>query len=992
MRGTVCIKKLCKAASRLGYKRLALTDTNNLYGLWPFLNACRDEGISPIIGAEVTDTVKRERAFCLVEDRTGYANLCRLITNRHCDSRFNLHNNLIRFHRGLSILTDSPDILNRLHDASVPVYAALTCRPGKHSHTVWKLAKKLEITSVAVPDAYFLSPGDHKLHQLMRAIDNNTTISRLDPAETVTIYHYLTPPAEFTKRFSIWPDTVRNTLQVSERCSFEGPLTDLIMPTYKNLNKFHADRELHLRAFSGAACRYGNKLPQEVVTRLEHELKIIAEMGFSAYFLVVHDIVRPVQRTCGRGSGAASLVSYCLRITNVCPIKHNLYFERFLNQGRRDAPDIDIDFAWDEREAILSHVFEQYGEHVAMVSNHITFKPRMAIRETAKVFGLSDNEISKVTKRVPWFLTGNHKINLLNCLKTMPELRGIDFWEPWPEILQLAEKLIDTPRHLSMHPGGVVITPKPITDYVPIEPAAKGIKVIQWEKDSTEEAGLVKIDLLGNRSLAVIRDTILQLRHNRINFDENRWEPEDDFKTKQTIATGKTMGCFYIESPAMRLLQQKTSVGDFKHLVVHSSIIRPAANEYIRQYIKRLHGRSWQPLHPVLKGVLDETLGIMVYQEDVSRVALKFGFSHVDADRLRKIMSKKDKEKRLADYKKQFFDGGVRLCIPMETIEAIWKMMMSFEGYSFCKPHSASYAKVSFQAAYLKAHFPAEFMASVISNSGGYYSTFAYVSEAKRLGVKVFHPDVNSSKIAWHGHKQNLRTGLMAIKHLGHLTMKSIIRERQNHVFVSITDFLQRVKPNEKEAVSLIHAGALDNLEPTVFGKLRNNYTRKSSANRALLLYELARWQQTGQSHYTRNLFSCYVPPPELPPENRLQRLRNEYRSLGFLCNIHPITLFETARRHLNTNRAIELSEKVGQRVRFLGWRITGKIVSTRQGEPMEFITFEDETGQVECTFFPLKYKRFVHLLHHENPLLLEGIIEEDYNAITLTVERVEKI
>ena len=400
--------------------------------------------------------------------------------------------------------------------------------------------------------------------------------------------------------------------------------------------------------------------------------------------------------------------------------------------------------------------------------------------------------------------------DLLDTLRRRPEARELDFPPPWPEILGFARRLVGTPRHLSVHPGGVVITPRPIDEYVPLERAPKGVPIIQWEKDGAEDAGLVKIDLLGNRSLGVIRDALAELRENGCGVDESGWEPEDDFATRETVAQGRTMGCFYIESPAMRLLQQKSRVGDFEHLVIHSSIIRPAANDYIREYVRRLHGGAWTPIHPLLSEVLAETYGIMVYQEDVSRAAVALaGFSHAEADGLRKVLSKKDRARQLPDYARRFEAGARGRGVAPEQVAAVWDMMMSFDGYSFCKPHSASYARVSFQAAYLKTHHPAEFMAAVISNQGGFYSAFAYVSEARRLGLTVLPPDVSASRVRWSGCDGRLRVGLLAIKGLAAETQRRIV---DGQPYAGLRDFLDRVRPDEGEARALVHAGALDRL------------------------------------------------------------------------------------------------------------------------------------------------------------------------------------
>ncbi|WP_319585787.1 DNA polymerase III subunit alpha [uncultured Desulfobulbus sp.] len=976
MRGTASPRALCRHAREQGYTTLALTDINNLYGLWPFLTACEEQGLTPIIGAEVR--VKQLRLFCLVKDRDGYRNLCHLLTALHCDQAFDLMAALPAYHQGLVLLATDRDLLRHCLEIGADTAATLTGQPNQYNSELRRTARMLGAPAVAVQDSFFLSPDDSSSQRLLRAIDTNTSLCRLAESET-DVEASLPSSAEWRQRFQLWPECLAAASPIAERCTLRTPYTGLIMPPWPEQD---ADGQLRALAFAGARHRYGIPLSKDVVVRLEHELAVISTMQFSSYFLVVQDIVGPIARTCGRGSGAASLVAYCLRITNVCPIRHNLYFERFLNPGRIDPPDIDIDFAWDERDQILAAVLNRFGCHAAMVANHVSLQPRLAIRETAKVFGIPGGEISRITKKLPWiWRAGTAEDGYLEQLQGLPQLRGVDLSGPWPDILRLAASISGVPRYLSVHPGGVIITPEPVSDYVPVQRAAKGVPIIQWEKDGAEEAGLVKIDLLGNRSLGVIRDAIHQVRENGQTLDERSWLPEDDPATQGTVAKGQTMGCFYIESPATRLLQQRARQGDFAHLVIHSSIIRPAANEFIREYLRRLHGGDWQPLHPLVGGVLDETYGIMVYQEDVSRVAVQFGFSHADADRLRKIMSKKDKERHLKDYRGRFFHAAAERGVDEATTGRIWAMMMSFDGYSFCKPHSASYARVSFQAAYLKTHFPAEFMAAVISNQGGFYSTFAYVSEARRLGLTVLQPDVNRSDSHWRGKGRYLRVGLMAITGLSSATRDRIGSESRHHPFSSVFDFLGRVQPSTDEAESLVHAGALDALHSP------------AEKNRGVLIWLLASWRKSAKR--VGSLFPLDPSPPPLPAEEHRQRLRNEYRVLGFLCERHPITLFTEQRIRagaLTAHALLNLPASTlhqRRRIRFLGWPIAGKIVGTKKGEPMEFLSFEDETGLVECTLFPRVYEQSCHLLYSKGPLLLEGYLDEDFGARTLTVERV---
>ncbi len=987
MQGSSSPATLCARAKDLGYSGLALTDCNSMAGLWPFLTACKQYGLRPLVGAEVTDTDSSAIVICLVQDSSGYSNLCNLITRRRKNEKFSLQKEIIEHHDGLVFLVSSLSLLQSLQKYNIELAVNLGNRPTEESGRLRKWAQEYNVTAVATPEAVMAGKSEKTLFKLMQAIRTN---SRFDLKEEKSQYFpaCLESPFTYEERFAVWPEVMEATDYLAERCTFSGPDFGIVMPPWEG-NEFGAARSLREAAYRGACHRYGTDLSEAVVERLEHELRVIDSMGFSSYFLVVRDIVsqagakdgKRAIRICGRGSGAASLVAYCLEITNVCPVKHDLYFERFLNPGRSDPPDIDIDFSWDERDAILTNVLKTHGKHAAMVSTVIRFQPRMAIRETAKAFGLPPGEVSRVSKRLGG-IRGHSNESLLSSLQKIPALHNEELADPWPEIIHLASELIGIPRHVSVHPGGVVITPEAISNYVPVEFAAKGVPIIQWDKDGAEEAGLVKIDLLGNRSLGVIRDCIASIENSGRCFDEEYWQPEEDHQTRQTVAAGKTMGCFYIESPAMRLLQKKAGSGDFEQLVLQSSIIRPAANEFVREYVRRLHGGQWQHLHPGLADVLDETFGLMVYQEDVSRVAVALaGFSHARADGLRKVMSKKDKALRLKDYCREFDKGCATKGVDREIREKLWQMMMSFDGYSFCKPHSASYARVSYQAAYLKTHFPAEFMAAVISNQGGYYSTFAYVSEAKRLGLNVLHPCINRSEIKWQGTgiRKSIRVGLMAVKGLSTETMERILDCRDNDIFTSTIDFWQRVQPQKDESRALIQAGALDSLS--------------TDKNRSRLFWELAQFSSLAKAQKSTPLFGIQLPPaPALSPVAAQELLHQEYQVLGFLCQEHPLLLYGSKLQNNTRVRAAEFAQHKGKRINFIGWLLTGKLVSTKTGEVMEFLTFEDETGLVETTFFPRVYRRYAAILSTGCAYILQGTVEEEYGATTLTVACVRKL
>ena len=523
-----------------------------------------------------------------------------------------------------------------------------------------RFSRETGIPLAAVTPIYFLDRPDHLLHKLLRAIDLCTKLDRVPTRELAPAWTFFQAPEQWHERYLHCPEALEGMREVAEKCQMESPpWGDWVFPDFAGLGEGQAFALLEEKARKGAVRRYGasNRAIEE---RLAHELGIIRAKGFASYFLVVEDIVSRFPITCGRGSAAASLVSYCLGITHVDPLKHNLFFERFLNMGRNEPPDIDVDFPWDERDAVLSYVFDKYGpERCAMVANHVGFRMRGAVREVAKVYGIPEEEIQEVSDDLS---------HLRRFLRTPRggklaakgnDSRAGHLPEPWPSILRWAHRLTGVPRHLSVHCGGVVITPDALPERVPVEQAPKGVPIIQWEKDITEAAGLVKIDLLGNRSLAVVRDALASIEANYgTHISYAQLNPLEDAKTQQMLAQGDTVGVFYVESPAMRQLLKKTGQGDFEHLVVQSSIIRPAANEFIREYVRRDRGGTYEPLHPMLAEILEETHGILCYQEDVSRVAMALaGFDAVQADQLRKILSKKHKQARLPDYRDRFFRG-----------------------------------------------------------------------------------------------------------------------------------------------------------------------------------------------------------------------------------------------------------------------------------------------------------------------------------------------
>ncbi|UCH07472.1 MAG: DNA polymerase III subunit alpha [Deltaproteobacteria bacterium] len=982
--GMSTIEELCRSAKDQGMEKMALTDTNGLYGLVYFIQTAKETGIQPIVGSELT--ADEHRAVLLVRNHEGYANLCRIISDRHCHQDFDLITSLKEHRGGLIIFSDDFTLLKALkRDSKEDLFVEMS--PGYNMAACYAFSRKSGIPPLATNRVYLIREDQFPLHRILRGVALNTKLSRLGHTDTCREHNVLNAPQSMIDQFPHAPRAIRTTLEVAEQCLADWDFDRIIFPRFEHMTDKEAYETLYRATIKGCRWRYGELTP-EIKARIEHEMKIIKEKNFAHYFLVVADITKRAPRSCGRGSAAASIVSYALGITHVDPIKHRLFFERFLNPGRMDPPDIDVDFAWDERDRIIDAVFAKYGTRgTAMVANHNTYGARSAIREVAKVFGLTEAEISVVTGKIGFGWRLKH---IWRELATHPKMRGIELAKPWDEILHAAVQLEDHLNHLSIHCGGLVIVPDEVRRYCPVEISASGVQVLQWEKDSVEESGLVKIDLLGNRSLAVIRDALdlVEKNYGR-QIDYATWNPIDDPKTAEIFYRGDTFGVFYFESPATRQVLKKVGSGftleeylrlDHFHLnVVVTSIIRPASNQSIRVWVSRLHGQSWDAPHRLLRPVLEETLGVMVFQEQLSQAAMYLaGFDAAEADTLRKVISKKHREKRLRDFYALFVRGASRRGVSLEVIEDVWQMIMGFDGYSFCKPHSASYTLVAYKSAYLRAHYPAEFMASVISNGGGYYSTFGYLSEAKRMGLTILPPDINQSQIKYTGKDKAIRVGLMQLKALPQEGREFIVHERSRHgPFADFNDFLCRTAHHlHLQGVKiLIKAGCFDSIA--------------HGLNRPSLMWQALRFY--GGEHQEDKTPSLFSPPPlfshrKQHPYPKDLMLKHELETLDFLISLHPLDRYDGTLRGLDHVKAEDLPKHVRERVTTIGWLVTGKTVHTREGDPMKFVSFEDTTGLYEAVFFPKAYNQYCHMLNETRPYILKGKVEEDFSSITLTV------
>ncbi len=967
MRGLMPLDGILEKVRAAGQTHLALTDVNGMWGFIHFVQTARDYGIRPIAGVNIISG--GSDLILLAENQAGYENLCRIVSHVHDHPGDDARLFMERRYAGVFVLAHLEQDLELLVRHIPNTHLFVELRPGMSEAAATELGKRFQLELVVTGDVYFAEENDQLYHRLLRAIDTNRTLTGLPDSECKPKQHYFRDEKAMQTLFPNSLQAINNSQYLAERCKSDWSYVNTIFPGLSLEATRKASTMLRSQVYAGAAKRYG-QLTDVIRERIEYELSLIIQKGFSPYFLIVRDIVRHTRSTIGRGSGAASIVSYCLFITQVDPIRYRLHFERFIHPERVDMPDIDIDFPWDERDQILDYIFNKYGKHrSAMVASQVFLQTRSAIREVAKVHGLSNDEIRSVTKRVGW---QRHRGQLLQWVREDKRFQNLDMDDLLEDILEKSERLTGVFHVASVHPGGVIIVPDEIRKYVPVLTAPKGVQIVEWEKDQVEDSGLLKIDILGNRSLAVVRDTLKQIGLYRNQYmDYHQIHPVGDAETEALMTSGRTMGVFYIESPATRQLLAKAGRVDFEHVVIYSSIIRPAANRFINVMLERIHGKPWALPHPDLD-CLSESYGIMVYEEQVSMVARKIaGFGYAESDYIRKVISRPSLSHLVPRWYRKFMRGALKRGYSKDLAQQLWEMIQSFSGYSFCKPHSASYAMLSFTCAYLKSHFTAEFLAAVITNQGGFYSAYAYLSEARRFGIEILLPDINLSDKAYKGREARIRIGFMAIRNLTQKAVERILNERKSGFFSSLEDFFMRVDLDLGDAMSLCRAGCFRSLDP-------------ETSYRNIALRVAAYYLQKDD----RQPLMLSTGGEDLTSEEEADI---EMEAFGFPVSRHPLEpwlpFFEGRIR-----KAAELSACVGQTINLAGVYITRKVTQTRKQDPMEFATFEDETDIFECVLFPDVYTQYADLLNWETLYIIRGRVEESFGVCSVTVEKMSSL
>lgn len=956
--GTLPLETLVQQALACGVTSLALTDINTVTGIYDFVKICRKEGIKPVVGMEFREG-NRLLYIGLAKTQRGIGELCRLLTARNCEGT-PLPDQALAFSDAITIypLSNVPQQLGE--DDYIGI------RPSELNLLVQEKWKRLLPRMVALNPVTVSGKREHNLHRILRAIDLNVVLSRLSEDDFCRADEYMRPAGELLDIYGDYPQIVANTARIMDACNFEFDFA-----TPKNKRHYTGNREGDIKlltglAYAGLKKRYGEK-NRPARERVDKELRVIDELGFSGYFLITWDIVRYSNSMgfmhVGRGSGANSIIAYCLGITDICPLELDLYFERFLNLNRKTPPDFDIDWSWQERDVILQYIFDRYGkEHVAFCGTNVEFKYRSIFREVGKVFGLPKEELDGLASQ-PMELHDD------NAVVTAVHKYG-----------KMLEKF---PNQRSMHACGILISEAPITDYTALEMPPKGFPIVQFDMHVAEDIGFEKFDILSQRGLGSINDAVKLIRKNRgIQVDiRDTTLSKGEMRCNDFLARGQTIGCFYIESPAMRGLLRRLKCDNYPTLVAASSIIRPgvAQSGMMKEYIFRHnYPDRFEYFHEVFEEHLGDTYGIMVYQEDVIKIAMHFGgLSAADGDILRRAMSGKGRSlSALQRVKDNFFASCVRLGHSEELSREVYRQIESFAGYSFCKAHSASYAVESYQSLYLKVYYPLEFMVAVINNQGGFYRTEVYVHEARMSGARILNPCINKSGYETSLYDRDVYLGLMLLQGLESRLAEGIVEERErNGDFVSLEDFVRRMPIGIEGVQLLIFIGAF-------------RFTGKSKSE----LLVQARLLLVNFKPEQRMPLLLQEPAKEwsLPKLERsyFEDAFDEIELLGFPVSCSPFDLLQTAFR--GDVMAADLVNCHKKEVRMLAYLISRKHVPTKRGA-MYFGTWIDVNGDYfDTAHFPDCLERYP--FKGGGCYLLLGTVEVDYHFPTLTIHKMAKL
>ena len=1035
--GASRVKELIRRTKELGMDSVAITDHGVMYGAVRFYKEAKAQGIHPVIGCEVylAPGMRQERAevdgtryyhlILLAENETGYRNLVELISLANIEGYYykpRIDKELLRqYHEGIIALSacvagEIPQAIlrgnNERAEALIAEYVEIFGQDNffleiqDHglpeektvNRALRELAKKYDIGLVATNDVHYVHADDSEFHDILLCVQTGRTINDPDRMRFSGPDYYLKSEEEMAALFADYPEALENTAKIAARCQVDFTFGELQLPFYPLPEHFESD-DAYLRALceERLSSRYAD-VTDEIRTRLDYELGVIHGMGYASYFLIVWDFINyarghGVEVGPGRGSAAGSIVAYLLGITNIDPLRYALLFERFLNPERVSMPDIDIDFDDINRGRVISYVKERYGEdHVAQIATFGTMGAKGAIRDVGRVLEMSFSEVSAITKLVPAELN----ITLERALKESSDFRRLyDEDESVRRVIDLARRIEGLPRNISIHAAGVVIAKEPLASQVPVW-VSEGTLVTEFDKDDVEALGLLKMDFLGLRTLTIIADTVRHVRASHgIDLDVDAI-PLVDEKTSQMLCNGDTGAVFQMESAGMTNLVKDLQPKGFVDLIPTVALYRPGplGSGMVTDFIDGLHGKKEVVyMHPLLEPILKETFGVVLYQEQVMQIVqVLAGFSLGQADLLRRAMGKK-KHDLLMAQKEIFLQGCAKNGLETSLANHIFDLLTHFADYGFNKSHSAAYGLLAWQTAYLKAHYPVEFMAGVLTSIMDKTDKIpVYIQLCRQMGIKILPPDINSSAATFGIEDGAIRFGLAAVRNVGENAIVSMERVRaEGGKFRSLVDFCARVDMravNKRALESLIKCGAFDSI-----GTERNQLLASLDAS----MQDAARRQRdvlSGQGglfgEETMEEVQQIAVSGDVPPSTARERLTWEKEATGFYITGHPLDDYsDTLSALLSIGEIPNTVRKDRQLVRIGGILTSTKRFTTKKGDTMLFAELEDFSGKIEVTVFPRVFYAHVSALEPDAIIVVEGRVDTTGEEPKLLAEEV---
>jgi DNA polymerase III subunit alpha len=1061
--GACKIEPMVARAAELGMPALSLTDHGVMNGAVDLYKACQRHGVKPIVGLEAylvddrkgaRESIRYERNHLtlLAASDEGFRNLVKLSSASFLDGfargKANVDMELLERHaKGVIVLSgclqsrfcqrlvqDRPDDARAHADELLATFGAEQVyfelqnngipEQDKANEGIVRVAREVGRPLVGTADVHYLRREDYDNHAALLCVQTKSTLEA--PKLTFdTNEFFLKSPEQMAEAFSAWPEAVPTTLEIAERCELEIELGKLLLPAYPTPDGEDPGAMLRRTAEQGLARRYGDPPPAEAIERLEFELGVIEEMGFESYFLIVWDFVRYAKENGiavgpGRGSAAGSIVSYCLNITDVDPLANRLLFERFLNPGRKSMPDIDIDFSVRGRERVIRYVAEKYGrESVAQIITFGKMAPRAATRDAARVLGFDYGTGDRLAKQIPEPIMGRNP-SFEECLKPGEELRRTYDSDPDAKrVLDVAQGLEGIIRNASIHAAAVVIADRPLQEIVPLQLAEdrpareatgngngkpeRSYKVVtQYSMGPIEEIGLLKMDFLGLRNLDVIEDAIEIIERSRGERVDIEEIPMDDPRTYEMLSRGESIGVFQLESDGMRSALQQVRPTEFEDIVALNALYRPGAMRFIPTYAKGKHDPS-TIVYPDerLRPITEETYGCVIYQEQLMEIAKQMaGFDPAEADDLRKAVGKKKRD-LMAKMKDKFMAGLAESKTDQKVANDLWSLMTAAADYSFNRSHAACYGLISYRTAYLRANYPAEYMAALISTVMTTKDKVPFfVNRCEEMGIEVLPPDVNASEHGFVVAEKRIRFGLDAVKNVGHQAVEAILRAREDGPFGSLWDFCERVDAravNKRATECLIKCGALDSTGASRQGMLEALPAAQSSGQKAQEDAQLGQGSifDIGEAPGPDGVHSSAVqrPPISAAEFDRRELLRMEKETLGTYLSSHPLTEVRDALRARVDCSLADLANKPdGSWVTVGGIVTEQKRIRTKRGDPMMFATLDDVEGQVEMLVFNSAYASNAETIDADAVVLVRGRIDHKERGETkLVVQEAER-